>query len=346
MIEFSCQACGKSLRVSSDKAGKSALCPSCKERIRIPMPQPAAPPQPAPRSAPATRAPDLPGFEVVDDEPAAPAKQKLTTEKPAARPRPMPQRTPEPSPLDDDAEPPESSREDEEDRPRKKRKRRKRRKTKSLPQVSDTLVFAVGLLLLVGVWGLAMGIKVAGVYIAGLTALAIAGITAACGRMWFLMIAYSEDSTTGTLCLMFWPYSLYFMISNLAETWKPFAIEVLGGILVVLALSAGVLYDQNDLAPIPPNIPNSPGPDADDDQDDAPAPAVPPGIPPRRNRRRWWSLSDRRQGHLAKLLGQVFRRVIDGPTRLFPIGRGGPGSARGGADFDVCLRLRFGAARP
>jgi len=145
-------------------------------------------------------------------------------------------------------------------------------------------------LTLVGVWGAAMGIKWAGVYIAGLFAIAFAAIVGLCGRIWFLMIAYSEDSTTGTLCLMLWPYSIYFLLTNLEETWKPFAIEILGGILVSFSLCGGALREDDGFDPGNLGGPKAPAVNADDDKDDDPIPGMPPanppGQPPRRKRRR------------------------------------------------------------
>lgn len=50
-ITFNCEACGFSLAVAEDKAGKRGYCPKCKELIRVPMPKPPDPvvvPAPAP----------------------------------------------------------------------------------------------------------------------------------------------------------------------------------------------------------------------------------------------------------------------------------------------------------
>src|SRR5258706_838258 len=96
MIQFECPACGGTLRVPDEKAGKSARCPKCREPIRAPLAKPAAKPSPIP--VPTT---GNPGFEFVDDEPETPsATQKVTAE----RPPPAPKRPPDPSPLDDDSD--------------------------------------------------------------------------------------------------------------------------------------------------------------------------------------------------------------------------------------------------
>src|SRR5260221_5570832 len=151
---------------------------------------------------------------------------------------------------------------------------------------------ALLMLTVFGVWGFAMGLRwIGGVFIAGFVALAIAGLCWACGRIWFLMLAYSEDSTTGTLCLIFWPYSIYFLITNLEEAWKPFPIECVGQVLFWVSLcGGGGFFDKNDFPP-PANNPPIGAPDADDDKDDALPPGMPPANPaarpPRQKRRRY-----------------------------------------------------------
>jgi hypothetical protein len=287
MIEFECPSCGVALRVSDDKAGKSARCPKCREPIRAPAAKPAAKtnPQPVPDTGGA-------GFEFVDDEPAPPSvKQKVTAEKPAPRPAPVPSRPPDPSPLDDDSGESEVG---DGSRPRKRKKRRKRRRASSSsappPQIPAALISGLLMLTVVGVWGAAMCLKwLGGVFLSGLFALALAFIILMCGRVWFLAIAYGDDATTGTLCLICWPYTIYYLLTNLEETWKPFALEALGGTLVAFSFCGGALYDKNDFASTGDDGPNFVQPD--DDKDDAPGPGVPPvnmpGQPPRQKRRRY-----------------------------------------------------------
>jgi DNA-directed RNA polymerase subunit RPC12/RpoP len=144
----------------------------------------------------------------------------------------------------------ESSPLTEEARPKKRRKRRRRRrKSHSSFSLPEWMIFAVGMAAAIGVWAIAMGIKWAGVFISGPIALALAFIIFVSGRVWFLSAAFSEDSTTGKLCLLCWPYSLYFLFTNWEETWKPFAIEVVGGVLISLSISGGALDDKIDRDP-------------------------------------------------------------------------------------------------
>src|SRR5262245_22205852 len=280
MIEFKCPSCDVLLRIPDEKAGKSARCPKCREPIRAPAPAPAAQPKPAPKPVPAGAASGSPGFEFVeDDEPVTPSKQQVTTQKPAQRPQPAPKPPPAPPPVVEDAEVDDSSPIEDDDNRSRRRKRRKRRRRSSdnsgssAPpmQLSAGLMSALVLLTVFSVWGMAMALKwLGGVFFAGLFALGLAVILHLCGRAWFLMIAYSDDSTTGTLCLICWPYAIYYLITNLEETWKPFLLDVAGGFLVTISICGGVLWDKNDFGQdIPDDSPNFVVPGAnDDDKDD------------------------------------------------------------------------------
>ncbi len=47
-IEFRCTQCNKLLRTADESAGKKAKCPECGQVLRVPSPEPAAAPDPAP----------------------------------------------------------------------------------------------------------------------------------------------------------------------------------------------------------------------------------------------------------------------------------------------------------
>lgn len=304
MIEFKCPSCDVLLRIPDEKGGKSARCPKCREPIRAPMAPSGVQPKPAPKSAPRPAPAGVPsaspGFEFVDDdEPAAPVKQQVTTQKPAPRPQPAPK--PAPPPVVEDAEIDDSSPiEGGDSQSRRRRKRRKRRRrssgTTAAPmQLSAGLMSVLVMLTVFSVWGMAMALKwLGGVFFAGLFALGLAAILGLVGRCWFLMIAYSDDSTTGTLCLICWPYTIYYLITNIEETWKAFVLECVGGVLVTISLCGGALWDKDDFGHDLPDLPDAPNvvdPGVNDnDPDDGPAPPMPPpvnmpGRPPRRNRR-------------------------------------------------------------
>jgi hypothetical protein len=146
------------------------------------------------------------------------------------------------------------------------------------------------------IWGLGMVLRVAaGIFYAGFAAFMLAWLVVAAGRIWFLTIAFSEDSTTGMLCMIVPFYSLYYFITNLEETWKPVVTEFVGGVLVMLAMCGGAMFspeDEKDFGP--PAIPQNVDDEADDEiQPDLgierirPNKARPGGGPGREQQRRW-----------------------------------------------------------
>ncbi|MFL5339529.1 MAG: hypothetical protein ACJ8F7_05110 [Gemmataceae bacterium] len=96
-------------------------------------------------------------------------------------------------------------------------------------------------------WGFAMLLLLLHVPWSGFFALAVAGITALIGRIWFLMIAFSEDSTVGMLVLWVPFYDLYFLVTNLEETWRPFALNVVGGFLLGLSFCGGAMQNMAEV---------------------------------------------------------------------------------------------------
>src|SRR5262249_31550537 len=151
-------------------------------------------------------------------------------------------------------------------------------------------------------------------------------------------------------CMMFWPYSIYYLISNIEETWKPFLIECLGGVLVTLSLCGGVLWDKEDFAPRNGSGFVDPQADDADPDDGAPPgmPAVPPGKkPPRGNRRRRSSSqSDGRERQFPELLGEPFGGVVNSPAGGLPLAGRSSGGAGSGTGLNVGLGLRFSPAGP
>ena len=57
-------------------------------------------------------------------------------------------------------------------------------------------------------------------------------ILALAGWIWFLVLAFQEDAMWGIGCLLCSIVQLIFLIRNIHETWKPFVIQLAGGILV------------------------------------------------------------------------------------------------------------------
>jgi hypothetical protein len=135
----------------------------------------------------------------------------------------------------------------EEGRPRRRRGRRRRKQTSNLGALEAIFSpFLIGIVVALGLWGVAIAVKLAGVHAFGYIALGIAILIAVAGHLWFLQIAFSEDSTVGYMCIYIPFYSLYYTLTNLEETWKPMATQFLGGTLVLISFCAGALSDAGD----------------------------------------------------------------------------------------------------
>src|SRR5438128_53828 len=228
MIRFACKHCAAVLRVTPDKAGKVAVCPKCRGRVTIPTPDDIV---------------EASDFEVVEEEPAARPQERFTPAVPRQRlVTAIPRVQPADAPDDDDEE------EEAPARPRRRRRRRRRRSSESSGAFFERFMepFTIGIVCALGLWAFSMLLMFVGVPLAVLAALAVAGITAAVGRIWFLSIAFSEDSTVGMLVLWCPFYDLYYLVSNLEETWRAFATNVLGGVLLMLSLCAGALESLDD----------------------------------------------------------------------------------------------------
>lgn len=59
------------------------------------------------------------------------------------------------------------------------------------------------------------------------------------GGLWFLLVAFQDSALHGVLCLCVPFYSIYYLISHLGETWKPFALNLLGVVVYMVAACAG-----------------------------------------------------------------------------------------------------------
>jgi hypothetical protein len=124
---------------------------------------------------------------------------------------------------------------DEDDRPRPRRRRRRRRRsggfswpTEIIPGVSN---FAAVLIILGAVWVLLAGIAVL-LPPVGIFLILLGGLVATFGNIWFLIIAFQEDFITGLLCLLLWPYALFFLITNQESAGPPFLVNAIGLLMV------------------------------------------------------------------------------------------------------------------
>jgi hypothetical protein len=52
------------------------------------------------------------------------------------------------------------------------------------------------------------------------------------GRIWFLVVAFTDDVMQGVLCLLCGPYSLIYLLMHWDEAHRPFLVEFLGGVCI------------------------------------------------------------------------------------------------------------------
>ena len=70
-IKFNCPSCGKAFSIPEDKAGASARCRECGERVTVPVPGSTAPAAAAEKETPVAASPEAPAVE------AAPARPRI-----------------------------------------------------------------------------------------------------------------------------------------------------------------------------------------------------------------------------------------------------------------------------
>lgn len=271
MIRFACVNCSAVLRVGDEKAGKIAVCPKCKSKMQIPD----AVDEPTPHED----ATDDPRIQATAPTPSSHRPRRPEAEEVGAD-----------SGTDDDARSDET---DDDDRPRRRRRRRRRKSGRSSSTTFESVLnpFTIGLVVGVGLWGLMLVLHLVGVPLVGIAAIGIGVIVAGIGRIWFLSIAFSDDSTVGYMVMWVPFYEFYYLISNFAETWKPYLLNMIGGGLAIIAFCSGGLRSMmdDDRGPLrgPGNFQNQPDDfgDGDDEGELDPVPGMPgrpnPGGPPR-----------------------------------------------------------------
>jgi len=214
MIRFLCPGCERKLAVADEKGGKVGSCPGCKTRFQIP-----------------------------DAVPAEDADVELgVTAEPPARQRPARSTGDDDSPRprrrqpveDDDDDIPEA----EVARPKKKKRKKRRRDEEGsgLPLGLDWVTVAIIGAIVVALPIIGLSLVFAPLMFLGA---GIGLLMTFAGRIWFLAVAFQDDSTQGVLCLMFPIYSLIYLVSNFDECKKPFFVEMAGLVIAVLAFCAG-----------------------------------------------------------------------------------------------------------
>jgi hypothetical protein len=301
MLRFSCPRCESKMSAPEKAAGRAGDCPKCGARFRLPgqrrggseQPSEALPVAPMvldsedfvlPRDLP-DRPPEpivlQPGDYVAADPPPARKPKPAPPPPPPPKPRPRvkeadpgfevdevevevvekPVRSKARRPADDDDE--RNGEDDESRRPRKKR--RKKRRGGGDGSGSELVLALFAFLLPIFIWGIFVVIGFVAPNLAFLS-FWVAVVIMAVGHLWFMAIAYEEDYMQGMLCMWVPGYSIFYLITRIGETWKPFAVECIGTVLVVISFCMGVLAwgDRDDRD----RDRNRPGRQRDMDDDD------------------------------------------------------------------------------
>jgi hypothetical protein len=240
MIRLSCPGCKKKLAVGDHLAGRIVVCPECKGKARVPKPAP-----PAVQPAEAVEAlEEVEELEEVED--VLPARPQKTGIKPA--PGQAGPRRPAGEDEDRPRRRPRDDYEDEDDRPRRRRRpkpRRIRLKSESGEGIFSEGIFGMEIFSVV-IIGLALlavpllalcfvpGFGVLFILLAG----GLGSLMAIGGGVWLLIVAFSEDSTTGFLCLFVPFYMFYFVLTEFETCRRPFLVYGLGMFLLLGARCA------------------------------------------------------------------------------------------------------------
>jgi hypothetical protein len=223
MIRFICPTCDKRLSVVDEKAGKIAVCPACQTRIIVPEAEPPA--------EPVTSEPPLKRRPTEDDVPTViPLRRRRAEAEDEEPPR---RRRDEP---DDDL--------DDEDRPRRRKKKRRRRRSRTFELSWLPIAFTPYLITMIGLITVAVPLLALSLVVPqiGIIALVMGVCMWLCGRIWFLGVAFSDDTTQGLMCLWCGPYNLVYLCLNFEEAKRPFFLEITGDFIATFALfSSGIM---------------------------------------------------------------------------------------------------------
>jgi hypothetical protein len=237
MIRLACPGCHKTLAIPDTLAGRLVACPKCKNKFRVPQPEPADPddeaevqvtarPRPG-RSAPSRPAP-----------PARPRRPAEEEDEQPVRRRPRPAEEEE----DDLEEAPAPSRrraeeDDEEGAPRRRERKKRRRTRPSRPRegMDPMLMGAIG----VGGVCLLLGLGALLLPWLALVPICLGAFLYVAGYFWFIVVAFQDDVIQGILVFFVPFYFLYYLIVNWEGEKKPFLCSVAGFVLVMFGSCMG-----------------------------------------------------------------------------------------------------------
>jgi hypothetical protein len=125
---------------------------------------------------------------------------------------------------------------DEEDR-RPRRRRRRRRRSSGGFRLPEEIIPGVGnflsiLIILGAVWVLLAGVALL-LPPLGVLLMFLGMLLAFVGNIWFLIVAFQDDTMTGLLCLFLPMYALFFLLNNQDTAGRPFLIGVVGVLMMV-----------------------------------------------------------------------------------------------------------------
>ncbi len=243
MIRFQCPNCEKKLSVQDALAGRLAVCPACKQKVRIPAAEEPEEEEEAATEKP--RARTRPKGEEIEERPRRPLRRRDEEEEEEDEQPRRRQRDEEEDEEEEDERPRRRRRdeddenEEEDERPRRKakdrRKKKKRRAASGPLGMQDPYVLAVsGVLLL----GLLSAIAAFFVPVLSIVPLGLGAVTAFAGGVWFLIVAFSDDPMQGILCFLCGPYSLYYLITHFEECKRPFYLQCIGSLIIFLGFAS------------------------------------------------------------------------------------------------------------
>lgn len=137
----------------------------------------------------------------------------------------------------------------EDDRPRKRRRRRREDGERSsgtlIPGLDNFVMFLLGLgLLWLVLGGVAMAVPPLAFVLYG-----VGLLVQIAGSIWFLVVAFKDEVMHGVLCLLCGLYMLYYLATHFDETWRPFALIVIGTVMSVTASIIGGFAAQGMMGP-------------------------------------------------------------------------------------------------
>ncbi len=232
MIRFPCPGCEKKLSVKDELAGRVAVCPNCKTKVRVPQPETTAddagkqeetaPPPASPMKSGRPRRPK----EGEGEAPVQPARRLAEEE---VEEQEEVEELDEVEDGDDDGGP---SR-----KPARKRKKI-RAKGRSWDWFSGETVFNK---IVIAAISLNFMLAVLAVFLPflALIPLLMSLVMLFTGHIMVLLAAFQDDGASGCLCLLVPFYSLYFVLTHLDEV-RSALLLYLGSIILVIVSFCGL----------------------------------------------------------------------------------------------------------